>query len=55
MPSINDNDVSLWLQIADSWYSFAIGEGVTGLNPPSVRDNKFTLMKKVAYYTASLA
>jgi hypothetical protein len=53
--TIQDNEVSLWRKIASAWYDIAIDEGVTGLTPPSVNDNKTTLMKKVAYYTAQLA
>lgn len=55
MPSVNDNDVSLWRQIAAKWYDLAVLEGISGLTPPSVNDNKVTLLKKVAYYTARIA
>lgn len=54
-PNNSDNDVSLVKKQAWNWYEFAVASGVSGLNPPNWSDNKVDLLKKITYYTASVA
>ncbi len=54
-PSINDRDYDYWRKIAWNFYEIALDEGVSGLEPPSWNDPQATLIKKTAYYTATLA
>jgi hypothetical protein len=54
-PDYNDDIFDLWLKIAYNFYSYAVGQGIAGLNPPSFNDKIFDLKSKTAYYTARLA
>lgn len=54
-PSINDREFNLWFKIAQNWYEHALGQGASGLTPPNINDPKLILLKKITYYTATLA
>lgn len=48
-----DTDIELWKKAAINWYDFAVNFGVAGLDPINWQDNKDTILKKFAYYTAA--
>ena len=54
-PAPNDKPNDLWKRIAWNWYNLAVNDGVAGLNPPNWDDSIPSLMKKTAYYIASLS
>lgn len=51
-PSINDRDYDLLKKMAWNWYEIVIAQGATDVTPPSWNDDRLTLFKKIAYYTA---
>ena len=54
-PSSNDTSENvLWYKIAYDLYIWAGDNGITGLNPPYVGEQAFSLKKKAAYYAAAL-
>lgn len=54
-PSSNDREFDLLRKTAQNMYNFALSAGATGLTPPAWLDNRFDLLKKIAYYTASIS
>lgn len=54
-PAINDSDADLLKKTAWNWYTIALDRGASSLTPPSLNDNRETLLKKICYYTASIA
>lgn len=53
-PTSTDTDFTLIRKAAWNFYDRAVTVGVTGLNPPSWNDTDDVLLKKIAYYTASI-
>jgi len=54
-PSSNDTSENvLWFKIASNLYGWATDNGITGLNPPYVGEQAFSLKKKASYYAAAL-
>jgi len=54
-PSVNDTSENvLWYKIAYDLFIWAQDNGITGLNPPYVGEQAFSLKKKAAYYAAAL-
>ena len=51
-PSLNDTELNLLFKQAQNWYDYAVNFGASGLTPPNWNDNNFSLLKKIAYYTA---
>jgi len=53
-PSSLDREYDLLFKAATNLYNYALSNGGSGLNPPSLNDRDFDLQRKMAYYTASI-
>lgn len=51
-PSWNDDKRTLWLKIANNFYTYVVNFGGSGVTPPSWNDSAYDLEKKAAYASA---